>query len=161
MDREAFTDANLRKAGYERNPLEDGSLERWQVFPVDITKLTTSSLKGLGLSAREEFRCRNFFCLGITSWLFHRPIETTDAWIDSKFKKNPKVVEANRRALRAGMAFAENTEMLAVSYEVRPAAIPPGTYRNITGNTATALGLVAAARKAGLPLFLGSYQSRR
>src|SRR4030095_11432856 len=132
-------------------------LDRWHLFAVDITKLTTASLKGLGLAAREEFRCRNFFCLGIRSWLFHRPIEPTEAWVEAKFKKNPKLVEANRRALRAGMAFAENTEMLAVSYEVRPAAIPAGTYRNITGNTATAIGLVAAARKAGLPLFLGSY----
>jgi 2-oxoglutarate/2-oxoacid ferredoxin oxidoreductase subunit alpha len=157
VDREAFTDANLRKAGYERSPLDDGSLDRWQLFPVEITKLTTASLKGLGLSSREEFRCRNFFCLGITSWLFHRPIEPTEAWVEAKFKKNPKLVEANRRALRAGLAFAENAELLAVSYEVRPAAIPAGTYRNITGNTATALGLVAAARKAGLPLFLGSY----
>src|SRR5262245_14162782 len=157
VDREAFSDANLRKAGYDRNPLDDGSLERWQLFPVDITKLTTASLKGLGLSAREEFRCRNFFCLGITSWLFHRPIEPTEAWIEGKFRKSPKLVEANRRALRAGLAYAENAELLAVSYEVRPATIPAGTYRNITGNTATALGLVAAARKAGLPLFLGSY----
>src|SRR5215510_8242555 len=157
VDREAFNDANLRKAGYDRNPLDDGSLERWQLFPVDITKLTTSALKGLGLSAREEFRCRNFFCLGIASWLFHRPIEPTEAWIEGKFRKSPKLVDANHRALRAGLAFAENAELLAVSYEVRPATIPAGTYRNITGNTATALGLVAAARKAGLPLFLGSY----
>src|SRR5215813_9211901 len=157
VDREAFNDANLRKAGYERNPLDDGSLERWQLFPVDITKLTTGSLKGLGLSAREEFRCRNFFCLGITSWLYHRPIEPTEAWVEDKFKKNPKLIEANKRALRAGWNFAETTEMLAVSYEVHPAAIPPGLYRNITGNTATALGLVAAAHKANLPLFLGSY----
>jgi 2-oxoglutarate/2-oxoacid ferredoxin oxidoreductase subunit alpha len=157
VDREAFNDANLRKAGYDRNPIEDGSLERWQLFPVDITKLTTTALKGLGLSAREEFRCRNFFCLGVTSWLFHRPIEPTEAWIEAKFRKNPKVIEANRRVLRAGLAFAENAELLAVSYQVAPAAIPPGTYRNITGNTATALGLVAAASKAGLSIFLGSY----
>jgi len=157
VDREAFNDANLRKAGYDRNPLDDGSLSRWQLFQVDITKLTTGSLKGLGLSAREEFRCRNFFCLGLTSWLYHRPIEPTEAWIEDKFKKNPKVIEANKRALRAGWNFAETTEMLAVSYEVRPAAIPPGMYRNVTGNTATALGLVAGAHKARLPIFLGSY----
>jgi 2-oxoglutarate ferredoxin oxidoreductase subunit alpha len=157
VDREAFSDANLRKAGYDRNPLDDGSLSRWQLFPVDITKLTTGSLKGLGLSAREEFRCRNFFCLGLSSWLYHRPIEPTEAWLEDKFKKNPKLVEANKRALRAGWNYAETTEMLAVSYEVRPAAIPPGMYRNVTGNTATALGLVAGAHKARLPLFLGSY----
>ena len=157
VDREAFSDANLRKAGYDRNPLDDGSLSRWQLFQVDITKLTTGSLKGLGLSAREEFRCRNFFCLGLTSWLYHRPTEPTEAWIEDKFKKNPKVIEANKRALRAGWNYAETTEMLAVSYEVRPAAIPPGMYRNVTGNTATALGLVAGAHKARLPIFLGSY----
>jgi 2-oxoglutarate ferredoxin oxidoreductase subunit alpha len=157
VDREAFNEGNLRKAGYERSPLDDGSLERWQLFPVDITKLTTASLKGLGLSAREEFRCRNFLCLGIASWLFHRPIEVTEQWVETKFKKNPKIVEANRRALRAGWNFAENAELLAVSYEVPPATIPAGTYRNVTGNTAMALGLVAAAQKAGLPLFLGSY----
>jgi 2-oxoglutarate ferredoxin oxidoreductase subunit alpha len=157
VDREAFNDANLRKAGYDRNPLDDGSLSRWQLFQVDITKLTTGSLKGLGLSAREEFRCRNFFCLGLTSWLYHRPIEPTEAWVEDKFKKNPKVIEANKRALRAGWNYAETTEMLAVSYEVRPAAIPPGMYRNVTGNTATALGLVAGAHKARLPIFLGSY----
>jgi 2-oxoglutarate ferredoxin oxidoreductase subunit alpha len=157
VDREAFSDANLRKAGYDHNPLDDGSLSRWQLFQVDITKLTTGSLKGLGLSAREEFRCRNFFCLGLTSWLYHRPIEPTEAWVEDKFKKNPKLIEANKRALRAGWNYAETTEMLAVSYEVRPAAIPPGMYRNVTGNTATALGLVAGAHKARLPIFLGSY----
>ena len=157
VDREAFSDANLRKAGYDRNPLDDGSLSRWQLFQVEVTKLTTGSLKGLGLSAREEFRCRNFFCLGLTSWLYHRPIEPTEAWVEDKFKKNPKLIEANKRALRAGWNYAETTEMLAVSYEVRPAAIPPGMYRNVTGNTATALGLVAGAHKARLPIFLGSY----
>jgi 2-oxoglutarate ferredoxin oxidoreductase subunit alpha len=157
VDREAFSDANLRKASYDRNPLDDGSLSRWQLFQVDITKLTTGSLKGLGLSAREEFRCRNFFCLGLTSWLYHRPIDPTEAWVEDKFKKNPKLIEANKRALRAGWNYAETTEMLAVSYEVRPAAIPPGMYRNVTGNTATALGLVAGAHKARLPIFLGSY----
>src|SRR5262249_51707928 len=157
VDREAFNDANLRKAGYDRNPLDDGSLERWQLFPVDITKLTTSALKGLGLSAREEFRCRNFFCLGVTSWLFHRRLEPSEEWIEGKVRKNAKIVEANRLALRAGLAFAENAELLAVSYQIAPAPIPAGTYRNITGNTATALGLVTAASKAGLSIFLGSY----
>ncbi len=157
VDREGFTDQNLRKADYDHNPLEDGSLARWQVFPIDVTKLTTAALKDLGLSARAVFRCRNFFCLGLTSWLYHRPIEPTEAWIRDKFRKSPEVVEANLRALRAGYNFAENAELFAVSYDVRPAAITPGTYRNITGNTATALGFVAAAQRAGRPLFLGSY----
>ncbi len=157
VDREGFTEANLKKADYETNPLEDGSLARYQVFPVDVTRLTTAALKDLGLSARAVFRCRNFFCLGLTSWLYHRPIEPAERWVREKFKKSPELIEANVRALRAGYHFAESTELFAVSYEVRPAAIAPGRYRNITGNTATALGLVAAAQTAGRPLFLGSY----
>ncbi|HLK10142.1 MAG TPA: 2-oxoacid:acceptor oxidoreductase subunit alpha [Candidatus Binatia bacterium] len=157
VDHEGFTEQNLKKADYETNPLSDGSLARYQVFPVDVTKLTTAALKDLGLSARAVFRCRNFFCLGLTSWLYHRPIEPAEKWIRDKFKKTPELIEANVRSLRAGYNFAETTELFAVSYEVQPAAIAPGRYRNITGNTATALGLVAAARKAGRPLFLGSY----
>jgi 2-oxoglutarate ferredoxin oxidoreductase subunit alpha len=157
VDREGFNDQNLRKADYERNPLDDGSLTRYQVFQVDVTKLTTAALKDMGLSAREVFRCRNFFCLGMTSWLYHRPIEVSEAWIRDKFKKNPSIVEANLRALRAGHNFAENAELFAVSYEIAPAKIAPGRYRNITGNTATTLGFVAAAQRAGRPLFLGSY----
>jgi 2-oxoglutarate ferredoxin oxidoreductase subunit alpha len=157
LDREGFNEQNLKKAEYERNPIEDGSLDRFQVFQVDVTKLTTAALKDMGLSARAVFRCRNFFCLGMTSWLYHRPVDASEAWIRDKFKKSPELVEANLRALRAGHAFAENAELFSVSYEIRPAPIAPGRYRNITGNTATALGFVAAARKAGRPLFLGSY----
>jgi 2-oxoglutarate ferredoxin oxidoreductase subunit alpha len=157
VDREGFNEPNLKKADYATNPLEDGSLTRYQVFQADVTKLTTAALKDLGLSARSVFRCRNFFCLGMTSWLYHRPIEPAEAWIRDRFKKTPDLVEANVRALRAGYNFAENAELFAVSYEVRPAKIAPGTYRNITGNTATALGFVCAARRAGRPLFLGSY----
>ena len=157
VDREGFNDQNLRKAGYTANPLDDGSLAGYQVFSVDVTRLTTTALADLGLSARAVFRCRNLFCLGLTSWLFHRPIDPTERWISSRFKKQPELVEANLRALRAGYAFGENTELFAVSYEVEPATIAAGRYRNITGNTATALGFVAAAQKAGRPLFLGSY----
>jgi 2-oxoglutarate ferredoxin oxidoreductase subunit alpha len=157
IDREGFNEQNLKKAEYERSPIEDGSLDRFQVFQVDVTKLTTAALKDMGLSARAVFRCRNFFCLGMTSWLYHRPVDASEGWIRDKFKKSPELVEANLRALRAGHAFAENAELFAVSYEIRPAPIAPGRYRNITGNTATALGFVAAARKAGRPLFLGSY----
>jgi 2-oxoglutarate ferredoxin oxidoreductase subunit alpha len=157
VDREAFNDGNLRKAGYTRNPLEDDSLAKWQVFPVDITKLTTTALKEFGLSARETFRCRNFFCLGIASWLFHRPLEVSEDYVRGKFKKNPVLVDANLRALHAGWNYAENAELLKISYEVAPAKIAPGVYRNITGNSALALGFVAAAHRAGRPLFLGSY----
>ncbi len=157
VDREGFNQQNLQKAEYASNPLEDGSLARYQLFQAEVSKLTTAALKDLGLSARTVFRCRNFFCLGMTSWLYHRPIEPAEAWIKDRFKKTPELVEANVRALRAGHNFAENAELFAVSYEIRPAKIAPGRYRNITGNTATALGFVCAATKAGRPLFLGSY----
>src|SRR5437016_3850277 len=157
VDREGFNEQNLKKAEYESNPLEDGSLRRYQLFQADVTKLTSAALKDLGLSARAVFRCRNFFCLGMTSWLYHRPIGPSESWLSDKFKKTPELVEANIRALRAGYNFAENSELFAVSYEIRPATIAPGKYRNITGNAATALGFVAAARKAGRPIFLGSY----
>src|SRR5881397_3707497 len=154
---EVFNEQNLKKAEYESNPLEDGSLDRYQLFQAEVTRLTSAALKDLGLSARSVFRCRNFFCLGMTSWLYHRPIEPAEAWIKERFKKTPELVEANVRTLRAGFNFAENAELFAVSYEIRPARIAPGKYRNITGNTATALGFVCAAQKAGRPLFLGSY----
>ena len=157
VDREGFTDQNLKKAGYSANPLDDGSLAGFQLFPVDVTRLTTAALKDLGLSARAMFRCRNFFCLGVAAWLYTRPTVPTESWIRSKFQRTPEIVEANVRAFRAGHAFAENSELFAVSYEVAPATISPGRYRNITGNTATALGFVAAAQRAGRPLFLGSY----
>jgi len=157
VDVDTFTDQNLRKAEYPSNPLTDGSLAAFQVFQVDLTKLTTNALKDLGLPARAVTRCRNFVALGVTSWLFHRPVEDTITWIQDRFKKTPETLEANLRALRAGYNFGDTTELFAASYEVAPAKIQPGTYRNITGNSALALGLIAAASKAGRPLFLGSY----
>jgi 2-oxoglutarate ferredoxin oxidoreductase subunit alpha len=157
VDVDTFTEQNLRKAEYTSNPLSDVSLAPYQVFQVDLTKLTTSALKDLGLPARAVMRCRNFVALGLTSWLFHRPVDDTIAWIQDRFKKTPETLEANLRALRAGYNFGDTTEMFAASYEVAPAKIQPGTYRNITGNGALALGLIAAASKAGRPLFLGSY----
>jgi len=157
VNSEAFSEQNLQRAGYAKNPLGDGSLDRYQLFKVDITKLTVNALQDLGLSNREALRCKNFFALGLISWLYHRPIESTEHWIQVKFKKNPEFVEANLRSLHAGFNFGETAELFAVSYEVKPAAIAPGFYRNVTGNTATAMGFVAASRKAGIPLFLGSY----
>jgi 2-oxoglutarate ferredoxin oxidoreductase subunit alpha len=158
VDQEGFNEQNLKRAGFEQSPLADGSLKaKYQLFPVDVAKLTQLALKDMQLSAREVFRCRNFLCLGIVSWLYHRPLEPAEAFIKDRFKKNPLFVEANTRVLKAGYNFAETTELFAVSYEVKPAAIKPGKYRNITGNTATALGFVVAAQKAGRPLFLGSY----
>ncbi len=157
VDKEQFTEQNLKKAEYKSNPLADGSLTRFQLFEVDISKLTAATLRDTNLPARTVNRCKNFFALGLTSWLFHRPIDSTENWIAQRFKKTPELVTANIRVLRAGYNFGETTEVFANSYEIKPAAIAPGKYRNITGNTALAIGFVAAAQKAGLPLFLGSY----
>src|SRR5579883_946133 len=151
VDKEAFSDANLKRAGYTSNPLTDHSLDKYQVFTVDITKLTTLALHDLGLNNRAVFRCRNLFVLGMVSWLYQRPIDSTLAWLERRFAKAPDLLEANRRALKAGYNFGETTEMFASSYVVEPAKIRPGRYRNITGNSATALGFVVAAVKAGRP----------
>jgi 2-oxoglutarate ferredoxin oxidoreductase subunit alpha len=156
-DTAEFTENNLRKAGYATNPLEDGSLAKYQVFALDITNMTLRALEGLNLNNKVATRCKNFCALGLTSWLFTRPIEPTIRWIENRFKKTPELVEANIRALKAGYHFGETAEMFAVQYEVKPAKLAPGKYRNITGNAATALGFLAAAERAGLPLFLGSY----
>jgi len=157
VDKEAFNDTNLKKAGYTTNPLTNGSLSKYQVFQIEVTKLTTLALRELGLNTRAINRCRNFFVLGLVTFLFHRPVQPTVDYINSKFKKTPDLLEANLRAFKAGFNYAETTEMFASSYEVGPAKIAPGLYRNITGNSATALGFVAAAVKSGRPLFLGSY----
>ncbi|MGO9607317.1 MAG: 2-oxoacid:acceptor oxidoreductase subunit alpha [Candidatus Binataceae bacterium] len=157
VDREAFTDANVKRAGYATNPLNDKSLDKFQVIQVDVTKLTTLALHGLGLNNRAVFRCRNMFVLGMLSWLYQRPTQSTVQYLESRFKKTPEVLEANLKAFKAGYNYGETTEMFASSYEVPAAKIKPGLYRNITGNTATALGFVAAAVKSGRPLFLGSY----
>ncbi|HTU01187.1 MAG TPA: 2-oxoacid:acceptor oxidoreductase subunit alpha [Candidatus Sulfotelmatobacter sp.] len=156
-DKEGFDAGNLKKAGYAGNPLEDGSLGNFQVHVVDMTGMTLRAIEDLKLSNKIAARCKNFFALGLCSWLYSRPMEPTLHWIQEKFKRTPELVEANARVLKAGYHFGETTEMFAVQYEVKPARIAPGTYRNITGNSALALGLLAAAQKAGLPLFLGSY----
>ncbi|MGH8012468.1 MAG: 2-oxoacid:acceptor oxidoreductase subunit alpha [Candidatus Binataceae bacterium] len=157
VDREAFTEANLKRAGYTSNPLRDHSLDKYQVFEVDVTKLTAASLHGSGLNNRAVFRCRNMFVLGMVSWLYQRPIETTIKWLEARFKKTPELADANLKVLRAGWNYGETTEMFANNYKVQPARIIPGVYRNITGNSATAIGFVTAAVKAKRPLFLGSY----
>lgn len=157
VDPSEFSSANLRKAEYEANPLEDNSLDKYQVYKVEVTKMTTLALKDTGLPNRSVMRSRNFFALGVVSWLYNRPIEPTLEWIQQRFGKNKAVAEANTLAIKGGYNLGENTDMFASSYEIKPAQIDPGTYRNITGNSATALGFVVAAQKAGLPLFLGSY----
>ncbi len=156
-DQDGFDAGNLKKAGFTGNPLEDGSLSQYQVFTIDMTGITLRVLEDLKLSNKVASRCKNFFALGICSWLYSRPIDPTIKWIHDKFKRTPELVEANVRVLKAGYHFGDTTELFAVQYEVKPAKIAPGTYRNITGNAALSLGLVAAAAKSRLPLFLGSY----
>lgn len=155
---EGFNDKNLRLAGYQTNPLEDGSLTtKYQLFPVDISKLTATALHELNLSSKIVDRTKNFFALGMMYWLYNRPMDATEQWIQNKFGKTPDVAEANMRALHAGWNFGETTEIFITRYEVKPAPMQPGLYRNINGNTALALGVVAAAQKAGLEIFFGSY----
>src|SRR5579872_4031632 len=153
----AFSDSNLKRAGFTSNPLTDHSLDKYQVFQVDVTKLTTLALHDSGLNNRAVMRCRNLFVLGLVSWLYQRPIESTENWLAGRFRKLPDVLAANVKALKAGYNYGETTEAFTSSYIVDPARIASGFYRNITGNSATALGFVVAACRSGRPLFLGSY----
>ncbi|TRV77692.1 2-oxoacid:acceptor oxidoreductase subunit alpha [Streptomyces sp. 130] len=159
VNTDEFTKRPMAKVGYETNPLEDGSLEAYNVHPVPLTTLTIEALKEFGLSRKEAERSKNMFALGLLSWMYHRPTEGTEAFLRAKFAKKPQIAEANVAAYRAGWNFGETTEDFAVSYEVAPAAqaFPTGTYRNISGNLALAYGLIAAGRQADLPLYLGSY----
>lgn len=157
VNTDSFDQRNLKLAGYQSNPLEDGSLDGYHVYPVPLTRLTLEGLRDLGLPVRSAERCKNFFALGLMYWLYNRNMEPTLNWIKSKFAKQPDLLEANTRALKAGYHFGETTEIFTTQYEVRPARLKPGKYRNIMGNQATALGLVAASKKSKLPLFLGSY----
>jgi 2-oxoglutarate ferredoxin oxidoreductase subunit alpha len=157
VNSDAFTDKNLDKAGYTSNPLEDGSLAEYQVHAIPLTTMTLEAVKDLGLTTREAERCKNMFALGLMAWLYTRPIDTTLEGMRKKFAKRPEIAEANIRAFQAGYAFGETTETFSVHYEVAPAKLRPGVYRNVTGNQALALGLVAASVKSGLPLFLGAY----
>jgi 2-oxoglutarate ferredoxin oxidoreductase subunit alpha len=157
VNRDAFTERNLDKAGYQTNPLEDGSLEGYHVHEVPLTTLTLEALRDVDVSKREAERSKNMFALGLMSWLYHRPTENTVAFIERKFASKPVIAEANVKAFKAGWAYGETSEDFVVSYEIAPAQLPPGTYRNITGNQALGLGLIAASIQSGLPLFLGAY----
>jgi len=157
VNEDAFTAQNLQKVGYPSNPLTDGSLTSWHVFAVPISTLNGRALDGLGLTNKQVDLTKNFFALGLMFWLYERSMEPTIAWIEQKFSKRPEIAEGNRRALRAGYAFGETTEIFHERYIVPPAKLPPGTYRNITGNEATALGMVAASQLADRQLFYGSY----
>jgi 2-oxoglutarate/2-oxoacid ferredoxin oxidoreductase subunit alpha len=152
-----FNDKFLKLAGYESNPLEDESLGRYQVYSVGITKLAQAALSDMSLTQKEIDRTKNFFALGITYWMYNRQMEPTLQWIKEKFAKNPQYIEANTRVLKAGHAYGETTEIFTTRYEVKPADLPKGKYRSITGNEATAWGLMAAAHRAQLDLYLGSY----
>jgi 2-oxoglutarate ferredoxin oxidoreductase subunit alpha len=158
VNTDAFNDRNLQKAGYDTSPLEDGSLESYHVHEVALTSMTIEALKGIeGVTPREAERSKNFFALGLMSWLYHRPTEGTLAFIEQKFARRPEIAEANARAFKAGYNYGETSEDFAVSYEVAPARLTPGTYRQITGNTALSYGLIAASKLSGLQLFLGAY----
>ena len=158
VDTDTFKERNLQKAGYETNPLEDGSLENYHVHPVALTSMTVEALKGIeGITSREAERSKNFFALGLMSWLYHRPTEGTLEWVDKKFGKRPEIAQANATAFKAGYAYGETSEDFAVSYEIAPAKMAPGVYRQISGNTALAYGLIAASKLSGLDLFLGAY----
>jgi 2-oxoglutarate/2-oxoacid ferredoxin oxidoreductase subunit alpha len=157
VNRDAFTERNLDKAGYTANPLDDRSLGEYQVHEVPLTTMTIEALKEIDVTKREAERAKNMFALGLMSWLFNRPTEGTRAFLDKKFAKAPNIRDANLKALHAGYAFGETTEAFSVRYEVKPATLKPGRYRNITGNQALAYGLIAASKLSGLPLFLGAY----
>jgi len=157
VNTDAFDDRNLAKAGYESNPLSDGSLGAYTVYEVPMTSITQEVCKEAGVKPRDAERSKNFFALGLVSWLFTRPTEPTVEWIEKRFADRPQVAEANTRAFRAGFDFGETAELFESSYEVRPATFEKGEYVQITGNQALAWGLIAAAKLAGLPLFLGSY----
>jgi 2-oxoglutarate/2-oxoacid ferredoxin oxidoreductase subunit alpha len=158
VDVDAFTDRNLKKAGYLENPLEDGSLDGWQVHAVQLTSMTVGALKDIeGVTPREAERSKNMFALGLMSWLYGRETESTEEFLRAKFGKRPSIAEANVKAFRTGYAFGETSESFAIQYEVRPAKLEPGLYRQITGNQALSWGLIAASKLSKLPLFLGAY----
>jgi 2-oxoglutarate ferredoxin oxidoreductase subunit alpha len=157
VNTDEFTKRNLAKVGYDKSPLEDGSLEQYSVHPVPLTSLTVKALEALDLTRKDAERAKNMFALGLLSWLYGRPAEGTLSFLEAKFGKKPEIYKANVTAFQAGWNYGETTEDFSVRYEVKPATLPPGKYRNITGNTALAYGLIAAAQLAKLPLFLGSY----
>ena len=154
---DTFGARDLKMAGYEENPLDGDLQNQYQVFSVELTRLTRSALTDTDLTAKQKDLCKNFFALGLIFYLYDRPLDYTLKWIDTKFTSKPQFIEANQLALRGGFAYAEMTEQIAVSYEVESAQFSPGTYRNVTGNLSTALGLIAASQKADLQLFYGSY----
>ncbi len=157
VDANSFAKRDLDLAGYQANPLEDGSLDGYRLFQVEMTRLTRLAVDGLGLSNKEADRCRNFYAMGLVYWLYDRSLEPTLRYIEDKFGRRPSVAEANRRALRAGYHYGETTESFASRFSVDPARLPPGTYRNVTGNQALGWGLMAASKLSGCDLFYATY----
>ncbi|MFN3652314.1 MAG: 2-oxoacid:acceptor oxidoreductase subunit alpha [Armatimonadota bacterium] len=158
VNKDEFTSGNLKKAGYAVSPLEDESLKGFRVIEVPLTTMNRNALDGIeGLGNKEKDRCKNFFALGLTFWMYDRSLETTLQWITDKFGRKPEVAEANTRALKAGYNYGETTEVFRTRYRIAKFDSPPGIYRKITGNEAAALGFVTAAHQAGMPLFYGSY----
>jgi 2-oxoglutarate/2-oxoacid ferredoxin oxidoreductase subunit alpha len=157
VNTDEFTPRNLTKVGYAANPLDDGSLEAYTVHSIKLTSMTVEALKGYDITKKEAERAKNMFALGLLSWLYNRPTEGTVAFLKTKFARNEAILAANLTAFEAGWSFGETTEDFSVSYEIKPAKLPTGRYRNISGNLALAYGLVAASQRTGLPLFLGSY----
>jgi len=157
VNTDAFDKRNLKLAEYEKNPLEDGTLSGFEVMDIPITTLTYAALDESELSMKDKARCKNFFALGLMYWMYNRPMDQTVEWIEKKFKGKDSIIDANEKALQAGFNFGDITERFTTKYTIEPAKLKPGTYRNISGNEATALGFVVAAEKAKLKLFLGSY----
>ncbi|HEY8547901.1 MAG TPA: 2-oxoacid:acceptor oxidoreductase subunit alpha [Acidimicrobiales bacterium] len=157
VNTDAFDERNLAKAGYTSNPLHDGSLDGYTVYEVPMTSLTKGAVEPLGVKPRDAERSKNFFALGLVSWMYTRPVDRTLEWIERRFAGKPQVAAANTAAFKAGHAFGETAELFDHAYDVKPAALPKGTYTNISGNTALAWGLIAASQMSNLPLFLGSY----
>ncbi|HCU25973.1 MAG TPA: 2-oxoglutarate ferredoxin oxidoreductase subunit alpha [Deltaproteobacteria bacterium] len=157
VNKDAFNERNLERAGYAVNPLQDESLKEYRVIAVPISSLNQKALEDLSLSNKEKDRCKNLFALGMMYWMYDRPLEHTIHWIERQFAKKPDIVEANIKALKAGFHFAETAEIISTHYRIRPAKLKPGKYRNLMGNTATALGFVTAARLADTPLLYCSY----
>src|SRR5205814_6239148 len=157
VNTDEFTKRSLTKVGYAANPLEDGSLAGYTLHPVGLTSMTVRALEGFDISKKDAERAKNMFALGLLSWMYSRPYESTIAFLERKFAKRPDLVAANIAAFKAGWNFGETTEDFAVRYEVKPARMPAGSYRNVTGNTALALGIVAARVRSGRPVVLGAY----
>ena len=157
VDSHDFTSRNLAKAGYTVSPLEDGSLSEYDVHAFELTGMTVEAVSAFGLSRKDASRAKNMFALGLLSWMYGRPTDSTIAFLERRFATSPDIRDANIEAFRAGINFGDTTEAFAVQYEIKPAPMSTGTYRNITGNLALAYGLVAGSTQSGLPLFLGSY----